>query len=179
MGELLGKVHQIEPLLTKIYDIVLELTDKEVKNAIILLIVFISAGTLFSIILVIAISRTIYKLLGGEPSTVAEIANNIAEGNLTQKLEPSANYSGLLYSIVSMKEKLEDILSGILENANSISTASEQLSSTSSQIAQGANESASSVEEVTTTIKEISTNIEQNTENAQQTDKTPPPRRQV
>ena len=171
MGVLREEVHQLEPEIAEIHDIVLEETSSEVKQSILFSVIFIFIGSIIAIALSVFIMRMIYKLLGGEPAFVANIAQEISAGNLMLDLDDSSSYEGLLKAMVTMKEKLEEILSGIVGGADLIVSASEQLSSTSEQISQGANESASSVEEVSSTVEQISANIQQNTDNSQQTDK--------
>ena len=171
MGELRREVHQIEPLLSKIHTKVLDLTQAEINQSIVVLLIFILVGTVFSIIFSIVLVRLIYRILGGEPKMVADIANSISEGDLQLNLGKQSEYTGLLRAMVSMKDKLEQIITGVQENAGMIVSASEQLSGTSEQISQGANESASAVEEVSSTIEQIGSNIQQNSENAQQTNK--------
>lgn len=171
LGELRAEVHQIEPEVATIHKVVLDLTHDNTNRTMVILIIFILIGTIITIAFSAFIMRIIYRLLGGEPAYVASIAQEISEGNLTMDLESSNSHTGLLKAMVAMKEKLEEILTGVTENANMIVAAGEQLSSTSEQISQGANESASSVEEVSSTVEEISANIQQNTDNSQQTDK--------
>lgn len=170
-GEMRAIVHQIEPEVTEIHDIILSLAQSSTANAISVLIIFILVATVLTILLSLYILRNIYSLLGAEPVEVAEIAENIAKGNLDLSLDSSKDQKGVMLSMTQMAEKLGNVISGIISNSGQIVDASQQLSSTAEQIAQGANEQASSVEEISATIEEINANIQQNTSNAQETEK--------
>ncbi len=97
----------------------------------------------------------------------------ISEGDLTATIdiEQKDEIGEMVASLVSMANKLKQVLVEIISGSDNIADASQQISSSSQQLSQGANEQASSIEEVSSTMEQISANIEQNTQNAQQTDK--------
>lgn len=170
LGQLRAEVREIEPRVAASHEIIMSETASHVNRSVLILILIITIGTMLSLAMVVFITRNVYKLIGGEPKLVADIAESISSGNLDIGLEKSENYTGLMKSMSLMAEKLESVLKGVLENTDMIVAASEQLSSSSQQISQGANEQASTVEEVSATIEQINANIQQNTDNAQQTD---------
>ena len=71
--------------------------------------------------------------------------------------------------MISLIEKLNDIIGDVITNSEQLASASSQMSGSSEQLSQGATEQASSLEEVSSTMEEIISNIGQNTHNAQQT----------
>ena len=166
-GEMRAVVHQVEPEVAEIHAEISEMVFDNSKKAVFLTIIFISLGTLLSIVFSIVILNKVRNQLGGDPSEVSEIAENIASGNLN--IGVSSDRIGVMRSMALMAEKLKEVISVVLANSEQILAASEQLSSTSEQISQGANEQASSVEEVSSTVEQINANIQQNTDNAQQT----------
>jgi methyl-accepting chemotaxis protein len=171
LGELRKVVHQVEPKIEKSHDIILTETSAHARRSIVVLILFIVAGTIIGGGFLFLTAKNIYDLLGEEPAKVASIAEKVAAGELYLNLEPSENYKGLMKSITLMTEKLESVIKGVFENSEQIVSSSVQLSSASQQISQGASEQAASVEEVSSTIEQMNANIHQNSENAQQTDK--------
>ncbi len=140
---------------------------KAMSNNIIISIIAIVLG----IILGIVISNSITKQLGGEPEEVAEISDNIANGDLTFDAHKYGHRSGAMSNLLNMAGQLKEIVVSIVHGSQNIASASEQLSSTSQEMSQGSNEQASSVEEVSSTMEQIAANIQQNTENAQETEK--------
>ncbi len=107
-------------------------------------------------------------------SSISEIANNIAQGDLSpiKAVKVSNDEVGMVYTAFkSMVENLRGIVENIITGADSISGASSQMSSASQQLSQGASEQASSAEEVSSSMEEMAANIQQNTDNAQEADK--------
>lgn len=129
------------------------------------------AGVLAVLILAgILLTRSIVRQLGCEPYEAAEIANNLANGNLRIQFTKK-NEIGLYKDLKAMVEKLRNVIQNIAIISDNLSIASSQLSSGSQQISQGANEQAASAEEVASSMEEMSASIQQNTDNAQQTEK--------
>lgn len=166
----------------KLIDQLVEINEENAKLAIqhadenaafttILIVVMIILGVLVALLLSIMVTRNIMKDVGGEPAEVAKIANEVANGNLTIKIQNTENLTGIFAAIAVMTEKLKEIISHVVSGANNIASATEQMSSTSQELSQGASEQASSVEEISSSMEEMSSNIQQNTDNAQQTDK--------
>ncbi len=164
-GELRNEVHNLEPLVERTMLALVAFTSKATNRVMLVLLIILIIGTVVSIILVARIIRNIYLLLGGEPRVVAEMADNIARGNLQFRIDEKSA-AGMMRSMVIMAEKLKQIVSEIITHSNDIAGASSQLSSGTQQISQGASEQASSVEEVSSTMEEIVSNIEQNKNNA-------------
>ncbi len=171
MGNMRDEVHEIEPLVAEVHELVLGVASQSVNRSILVLTIFILLATAVAVGLSSLITRNVYGILGGEPARVAEIADNIAAGNLQLNLGKAESYKGVMHSMTRMVEKLEQIISSVIASSDQIVSASEQLSSTSEQISQGATEQASNVEEVSATVEQISAAIQQNTDNAQQTEK--------
>lgn len=133
---------------------------------------FASFGTLFAILVGIGviylIIRSLLDQLGGEPALVTEMANKIAEGKLTMKVE--IGKTGLLGAMFDMVKKLKQIVTEVKMAAGNVASGSEELSSTSEMLSQGAIQQSASTEEVSSSMEQMSANIQQNTDNAQQTE---------
>jgi methyl-accepting chemotaxis protein len=134
------------------------------------ILVFLIVGIVIAALIGLAIIRDLKRDLGGEPAEVAEIADRIANGDLTIKLDKQQKRIGVMKSMQDMSSKLKEIISSISEGSRNIASASQQLSSSSQELSQGASEQASSVEEVSSSMEEMSSNIQQNTDNAKQTE---------
>lgn len=134
-----------------------------------MIIIAVTAAVL-AIFLGIVITRNITNDVGGEPAEVARIANEVANGNLTLKFD-SSNNKGIYGAIITMTEKLKEVIASVIAGTGNIASATEQMSSTSQELSQGASEQASSVEEVSSSMEEMAANIQQNTDNAQESEK--------
>ncbi|MBU3916222.1 CHASE3 domain-containing protein [bacterium] len=132
-------------------------------------------GILFAMvmgILVVALLiRTVMGQLGREPAEVANIAKEIANGNLALNFGSNTEKKGLFGELVTMTEKLQEIVSQVTSASDYVTTGSAELSSSSQQLSEGANEQSASVEETTSSMEQMSSNIQQNADNAQQTEK--------
>lgn len=140
---------------------------EEITN---LAFIFFGAVMLVLILAGILLTRSIVRQLGCEPYEAAEIANNLANGNL-QIVFSKKNEIGLYKDLKAMVEKLRNVIQNIVVISDNLAIASSQMSSGSQQISQGANEQAASAEEVASSMEEMSASIQQNTDNAQQTEK--------
>ncbi len=133
------------------------------------LIIAIALGIIAFVLINTIISRNISNSL----KRAVNLAGIIADGDLSDSLEidQKDEIGQLAKALNRMTEKLRDIISVIIEGADSIDSASQQVTGAATQLSQGATEQASSVEEVSATMEQIASNIEQNNDNAQQTEK--------
>jgi methyl-accepting chemotaxis protein len=127
-------------------------------------------GVILGIIIALFITRSLTSKLGGEPAEIANIAEQISEGNLTLEFD-NRKEMGIFKSMKEMTYNLSSILTDINSASNQVGSGSTQISSSSQQISSGASEQASSTEEISSSMEELSANIQQNTENAQKADK--------
>jgi len=127
---------------------------------------------ILSILIAFMITRKILKQLGGEPSRIAEIAEQIAAGDLTMNLESGAKGDvGVYEAMKTMTEKLKEVVINVKSAADNVASGSQELSSSSEQMSQGATEQAASAEEASSSMEEMASNIRQNADNAQETSK--------
>jgi methyl-accepting chemotaxis protein len=127
---------------------------------------------ILSVLIAFIITRNIMKQLGGEPDVIADIAQKIAEGDLTMNLESGKKQDvGVFAAMKAMTEKLKEVVADVKSAADNVASGSQELSASSEQMSQGATEQASSVEEVSSSMEQMVSNIRQNADNAQQTEK--------
>ncbi len=130
-----------------------------------------TVAVLFGIIIIIFITRSVMRTLGGEPTEVANIANEVANGNLNIEFDANKSYHGLYGNMKNMVVKLKEVVAEVRNGANAITVAGTEMNSSSQQMSQGSNSQAASTEEVSSSMEEMAANIQQNTANAQQTEK--------
>jgi len=146
-----------------------KLFDATTKQVLIITTVF----TVIAVVIAVIFIYLLVKLIARPLAKGVNFAKEISEGNLMASLEiEQRDEIGVLAdSLNAMSAKLRDIISNVIDGAESITAASIQVSSTSQELSQGANEQASSVEEVSSTMEEMTSNIDQNSQNANQTEK--------
>ncbi|MFB2550018.1 methyl-accepting chemotaxis protein [Ensifer soli] len=110
-------------------------------------------------------------VMTGNLRNTANIADQIANGDLTVSPKPLSDKDTLGKSLESMVERLRAIVADALAASDNVSSGSQELSSSSEQLSQGATEQASSAEEASASMEEMAANIKQNADNAAQTEK--------
>ncbi len=98
------------------------------------------------------------------------MAEKIASGNLTTKLEANNN-DKLAFALNNMTMKLGQIVGNVKSAALNVLAGSKELSSTSEQMSQGASEQAAAAEEASSSMEQMAANIKQNASNAKETEK--------
>ena len=104
-------------------------------------------------------------------SNTADLATEIANGNLMVEPKPLSDKDTLGQALERMVERLRAVVKDAMVASDNVSSGSQQLSSASEQIAQGASEQASAAEEASSSMEEMAANIKQNADNAAQTEK--------
>ncbi|HEY0054558.1 MAG TPA: methyl-accepting chemotaxis protein [Pedobacter sp.] len=129
----------------------------------------IIVGIILSLVISIAIIRSIRKALAEASSVVYKLS----EGDLTVNIEStSKDEIGLLLAdLKSMIHKFKDVISYVNSASDNIVAASQELRSSSQQMSEGATEQAAATEEVSSSMEEMVANVQQNTDNALQTEK--------
>ena len=115
------------------------------------------------------VSRHVLRQIGGEPEIIMAITEQIAEGDLTAKLDDK-HPTGIYGAVLKMRNRLVEVIEQVRAGSSSISDASAQLSSTAHMLSQAASEQAASTEESTVSVEELNATVQQNTENARTTD---------
>ncbi|OWO92688.1 chemotaxis protein [Rhizobium esperanzae] len=101
----------------------------------------------------------------------AEIATQIASGDLTVSPKPLSDKDALGLALEQMVERLRGVVADAISAAENVSSGSQELSASSEQVSQGASEQAASAEEASASMEEMAANIKQNADNADQTEK--------
>jgi len=111
------------------------------------------------------------NVMTGNLRNTANIADQIANGNLMVTPKPLSEKDTLGLALESMVERLRGVVSDALSASDNVSSGSQELSASSEQLSQGATEQASSAEEASASMEEMAANIKQNADNAAQTEK--------
>lgn len=165
-GELRSTVHAVEPAVNKLILEIEDVSKEKIETATTSIVLVIIMGVLISLSMAIIITRSIMRMLGGEPAEVAKLVDQIAKGRLDVvfgKRQPI----GLYDNLKTMAEKLKAIVSEVRTGAGSITFASAQVSVSAQVLSSGASDQASSSEEVSASMEEMAANINQNSANSQ------------
>ncbi|XUW88652.1 methyl-accepting chemotaxis protein [Burkholderia sp. M6-3] len=115
------------------------------------------------------IARRLSRQLGGEPDYAMQLANRIADGDLSVRVETRAGDThSMLYALRNMRERLATIVSGISESSESILTASGEIAQGNTDLSQRTEEQAAALQQTASSMQQLTSTVKQNAENAQQ-----------
>lgn len=96
----------------------------------------------------------------------AEVAEEVASGNMTVDVKPRSADDVLGISLKHLVSRNQHALSNINDAAYQVTTSSSQVASASEALAQGSTEQASAIEEITASISDIADKTKQNASEA-------------
>ena len=104
---------------------------------------------------------------------VNRVISALAEGDLTQyySIDSKNELKEMGDALNKTIHVLNDLISKVISNANSIADAGNQMSFSAQQLSEGATGQASSVEQISSSMEQMTANIQQNTSNSRQTEK--------
>ncbi len=163
----------------KLFDINLAVAEQEVESGDATIVqsnTTIAIALIVGIVLALFLGITITRMVTKGVVEGVGIAETVAEGDLTVKIDQSLTgqhdeIGQLARAMEKMIIKLKDVIGSVVTGSDNIAAASQQMSSTAQEMSQGGTEQASSAEEVSSSMEEMAANIQQNTDNARQTEK--------
>ncbi|MDE2201128.1 MAG: MCP four helix bundle domain-containing protein [Burkholderiaceae bacterium] len=115
------------------------------------------------------ITRGLIRKLGGEPGTVADIAGQIAGGNLAVAIHTrNDNDASLMHAMKRMRDSLAAIAEQVHTSTDTLATASEQIATGNFDLSTRTQEQASALEECAASMEELNATVKQNADHARQ-----------
>lgn len=119
--------------------------------------------------IVVLLNRGIIRSLGGEPGYAAEIADRIANNDLTAEVETADDdRSSLLYSMKRMQHQLRKTIGTIKNSADSIATSTKEIAAGNQDLSQRTEEQAASLEETAASMDQLTSAATSNADYANQ-----------
>ncbi|MCB1643976.1 MAG: methyl-accepting chemotaxis protein [Pseudomonadales bacterium] len=115
------------------------------------------------------ITRSVMHQLGADPAALADIADHLANGQLS--LDTRTYNTGVAASISNTVSKLHEVITGIQYGTEEVALASAQVGQGNADLSQRTQEQASSLEEVAASMEQMTGTVNQNAENASQANK--------
>lgn len=106
----------------------------------------------------------------GNLSETADIAERIAQGDLTVEVKPRSEKDTLGQALFNMVEQLRGVVSSAIASSNNVADSAKNMSSTAEQLSQGSTEQASAAQQASSSVEEMAANIRQSADNAGQTE---------
>lgn len=107
------------------------------------------------------ITNVIRKPIGGEPQYIADITQNVANGDLSYDFGNTDNATGIFLSISQMSQKLKILIGNIATTGDAIASSASQASVISEQASTAAAEQKDRTTQVATAINEMSYSIQE------------------
>jgi len=144
---------------------------EELAAATTMILTLAISAILVAIAVALLITRSLVKLLGGEPAYAASVLSRVAQGDLTVEVATKAgDERSMLFAVKNMVAKLSQVVTEVNQSAEALAGASEEVSATAQSLSQASSEQAAGVEETSASMEQMTASISQNTENAKVTD---------
>ncbi len=115
------------------------------------------------------IARGVVRQLGGEPETAADLARQVAHGDLTARLDVRPqDTTSLMVRLKEMQTSLASVVSDVRRNAEELATASAQIAQGNLDLSGRTEEQASSLQETAASMEKLSAAVKTNTDHARQ-----------
>lgn len=119
-------------------------------------------------ILGLGLVRSVMRRLGGEPAYAAQIAQEVAKGNLAVRVQrQEGDQTSVLANMDAMRANLAQLVSQVRQSSESIATGATQISSGNADLSQRTEEQAANVEETAASMEEMNSAVKQNLESVQ------------
>ncbi|MET3433661.1 methyl-accepting chemotaxis protein [Herbaspirillum seropedicae] len=122
-----------------------------------------------SALVAFVITRSLLKQLGGEPAYAADIAQQIASGDLTADVDAKpGDTTSLLFAIKKMRDSLAAIVGKVREGTHAIEQASVEIATGNMDLSSRTEQQAGALEETASAMEELMSTVKQNADNARQ-----------
>jgi methyl-accepting chemotaxis protein len=113
------------------------------------------------------VTRAVVRQIGGEPAEVAKAVEQIAGGDLSQRLHTGrADERSILGAIGHMQQRLATTIGSIRESAESVSIASQEIASGNVDLSARTEGQAASLEQTAASMSELTQAVSRNSDNA-------------
>ncbi|MBT9240105.1 HAMP domain-containing methyl-accepting chemotaxis protein [Vibrio splendidus] len=114
----------------------------------------------------ISIYRSVWKVVGGEPSEIQSIVEEVASGDLSKQIPVTGKETGIYANILEMRQELRRIIDGFHQISDNVSAASVEFTAVMSQTEGNAQQELSQMEQIATAINELSSTANEVSHNA-------------
>lgn len=119
-----------------------------------------------SLSIAVSIYRSVWKVVGGEPSDIQAIVAEVAAGDLSKQIPITGKETGIYANILEMRQELRRIIDGFHQVSDNVSAASVELTAVMSQTEGNAQQELSQMEQIATAINELSSTASEVSQNA-------------
>jgi methyl-accepting chemotaxis protein len=126
-------------------------------------------STLVAVALTWWVVGTIVAELGGEPSSVAAVANAIADADFSTSISVRlGDETSVVSAMARMQAALARTVSSVRESSQSVATASAQIAQGNLDLSKRTEEQSAALEATAASMEQLSSTVQQNADNARQ-----------
>ena len=115
------------------------------------------------------IARSLTRALGAEPAQLGDVAQQIAQGNLSPELlRHQAPEGSVQASLNAMLKSLVSVVHEVRNNADGVAGGSTEIANGNADLSQRTEQQASALQETAASMEQLSTTVKQNADNARQ-----------
>ena len=140
--------------------------DGSVTSLLQITVAMLVAGVVVALVLAVSIIRSVTRPI----HQAVDIAEHIANGDLTQKIVVnSRDETGqLLFAMQKMQDALSNLVNSVRHNAEGVASASAQIAQGNQDLSSRTEQQASALEETSASMEEMGSTASQNADNARQ-----------
>ncbi|WP_192888439.1 methyl-accepting chemotaxis protein [Paracidovorax avenae] len=128
-----------------------------------LMLVLAAVSAALGALLAWSITRRVKGQLGGEPAYAAQIAQEVARGNLAVHVDlRPGDSSSVLAAMGAMRANLAQVVSEVRHSSESIATGASQIATGNADLSQRTEEQASNLEETAASMEQMNSTVKQN-----------------
>ncbi|WP_343629362.1 methyl-accepting chemotaxis protein [Roseateles sp.] len=121
------------------------------------------------VVLSIVIVRGVRRQIGGEPALAVDLAQRVADGDLTLEIRVAADDStSVLAGLQRMQTRLNEIVRTVRGNAEGVATASAQIAQGNADLSSRTEQQASALQQTAASMEELGATVRHNADNARQ-----------
>ena len=125
-------------------------------------------GMFAAVIIGLELTRHLTRQLGAEPAVVADIANAIADGDLTQPIDTSrALPHSIMHAIAGMQQALQQVVRTVCDSSDSIATGASQIAVGNGDLSQRTEAQASNLQQTAASMEQLASTVRANAQSAQ------------
>lgn len=160
-------LEELSALKDKLNSSTAEDAQKSFQNARTLMLLLGGAALAIGVLAAVVITRGLLKQLGGEPDYAADIANQIAAGDLTTHIHlESGDTTSSLVAMKAMRDSLVMIVGQVRQGTDTIAHASKEIAQGNLDLSTRTELQSSSLEKTSSSMAHLTLTVRKNADNA-------------
>ncbi len=117
----------------------------------------------------LAITRSITRQLGGEPTDVNAITHRLAQGDLSVDIDlKRGDHASVMQGVKAMRDSMASIVQQVRDGSESVANASSEIASGNQDLSARTESQASALQQTAASMDELGATVRNNVDNAQQ-----------